>query len=109
MIDPRLYIAAASLAVSFTAGWLVHGWKYDANRLADEKERANAYIEAVKKSDEASQKLQNVLSQLEKNRFVVTKELHHETTKLEYSNCLLPDSGRVLFNRSAESADTSKP
>lgn len=105
MIDPRLYIGAAALVVSFASGWLVHGWKYDADKLGEEKARSDAYAKAVDKANQSSAQLESALSKLEANRFVTLKETHHETAKVEY-RCSVPASGVQLFNRSTEPADS---
>lgn len=93
------------LALAFTSGWVVHGWKYGAEQRAAEKDRADAYVAAVDKADKASAALDKAVATLQENRFITIKELHHETSKIEY-RCVLPDAGRVLFNKSAAPADT---
>lgn len=104
----KVALAIASLLVAFTSGWMVCSWKNDASILDKEREAAHAYQQAVEKANETGAKLQQVLSKLEENKFIVTKELNHETTRVEY-RCLLPESGRMLFNRSAESPYSVKP
>jgi len=104
----RIAAAIASLLVAFSFGWLVFSWKNDASILDKEREAAHAYQQAVEKANETGAKLQQVLSKLEENKFVVTKELSHETTLVQY-RCNLPDGGRLLFNRSAESPYSIQP
>lgn len=94
--DPRLAVAIASLILAFVSGWMVKGWQTDARTL-------QAYQEAVEKGNAMGVKLEATLTKLEENKFIVQKETHHETTKQVYSDCVLPDSGVRLFNKSAGS------
>lgn len=93
-IDPRLAVAAAALILAFVSGWMVKGWQTDAQTL-------QAYQDAVAKGNAMGEKLEEVLTKLEENKFIVQKETHHETTKQVYRDCTVPDSGIRLFNKSA--------
>lgn len=101
----KLAVYAAAFTLAFTSGWMVHGWKYEASQLATEKERNDAYIKSVEAANKTSAELDGVLATLQANKFVTVKELRHETTKQTYTDCKLPDAGRVLFNKSAEPAN----
>lgn len=95
----RLLGAVAALLLAFSTGWLVKGWQVDANAL-------NAYQQAVKHGNDLGDKLDKVLVKLEENKFIVQKEVRHETTKQIYSDCVLPDSGIRLFNQSANGSSS---
>lgn len=73
---------------------MVKGWQTDAQTL-------QAYQDAVEKGNEMSTKLEESLAKLEANKFVVKSEVRHETVKQIYSDCVVPDSGIRLFNKSA--------
>ena len=100
MINMRLAVATASLILAFVSGWMVKGWQTDAQTL-------QAYQDAVEKGNAMGKKLEGVLTKLEENKFIVQKETHHETTKQVYRDCIVPDSGIRLFNKSA--GYTSEP
>lgn len=103
-----LGIAALVFALGSSSGWLVHGWQYDASQLASEQASEKAFHQAVKATNELSGKLQASIDGMEKNRLITTKEIIHETTKTEY-RCLLPESGRLLYDAAAqESTITGK-
>ena len=109
MIDPRLLVAGAALIASFSAGWLVHGWKYDAEQLAAQTAKEEAFGKALERVNGISTGLQTTLDALGEKRTMTTKEIFHETVKTEY-RCLVPAAGVGLYNRAAaESANTGKP
>lgn len=112
-MNPLLIKAGAILAVlaiSFSGGWIVHGWKYDAEQLAAQTANEKAFKVALDAVNGISAKLQTTTDGLDKKRMVTTKEIFHETTKEIYTACILPESGRMLYNNAAaESAVTSKP
>ena len=101
-------IAAISIAL-FCAGWVVHGWKYDAEQFAAQGAKEKAFNAALNRVNGISQGLQTTLDELGTKRTLTTKEIFHETTKTEY-RCVVPTSGVSLYNRAAaESAVTGKP
>lgn len=104
----KIAIAAAIFVFGIASGWLVHGWKYDAEQLAIRTAQEIAFNKALKGVNSISEGLQDTLDRLEKNKFVTAKEVFHETTKTEY-RCVLPESGRLLYNRAAASSATSEP
>lgn len=46
MIDPRVYIVAGAVAIGFGAGWIVNGWRGDA-QLANLKAAHNGIVAAA--------------------------------------------------------------
>lgn len=48
MIDPRIIIAGVIVSVSFAGGWIVHGWKFDADNAALQRD-----ISAAKDANES--------------------------------------------------------
>lgn len=98
--------AVVSLIAAFAVGWLVHGWKYDAEQLAVETAKEAAFKVALDKVQVISDKLQTTTDALEKKRMVTTREVINETTKVEY-RCVLPEPGRLLYNAAA--AESAAP
>lgn len=104
-----LGIAAVVFATGFTSGWMTNGWRQDAEELAAQTAAEKAFNSALVAVNGISASLQATTDALDKKRMVTAKETFHETTKIEY-RCMLPDSGRVLYNNAAaESAVTGKP
>lgn len=89
----QIYIAAAIAVISFGAGWTTNGWRYEANEKA-------SYEAAIEKANKASSALETAISELEKNKFIVQREVRHEIEKPVYHDCLLPASGLQLYNDS---------
>jgi tellurite resistance protein len=109
MIDPRIAVVGAALIVSFASGWITNGWRHDAEELAVQTAAEKAFNAALFNVNGISAKLQATTDALDKKRMVTTKEIFHETTKIEY-RCILPESGRLLYNSAAaETAVTGEP
>jgi len=100
---------AALLASAFYLGWTVNGWRHDAEQVAAQTAADKAFRLALDEVNAISGRLQTTTDELEKKRMKTTKEVFNETTRIEY-RCVLPDTGRLLYNAAAaESAITSKP
>lgn len=105
----KLGALAISLAIAFSSGWIVHGWKYDAEQLAAQTAKEKAFAAALDRVNGISAGLQTTLDDLSAKKAITTKEIFHETVKTEY-RCLVPATGISLYNRAAaESADSGKP
>ena len=97
------------MAGAFISGWMVNGWRHDAEQVAAQTAAEKAFRMALDEVNAISGRLQTTTDELEKKRMKTTKEIHHETTKVEY-RCSIPDSGRLLYNAAAaESATPGKP
>lgn len=101
-----LGIAGVVFITGFSSGWLVNGWRHDAEELAAQTAAEKAFNSALVAVNGISANLQATTDALDKKRMVTAKETFHETTKVEY-RCILPDSGRLLYNRAA--AETATP
>lgn len=105
-----LGVAAVVFAAGFSSGFLVNGWRHDAEELAAQTAAEKAFNSALVAVNGISANLQTTTDALDKKRMVTTKEIFHETTKEIYTACILPESGRMLYNNAAaESAIASKP
>ena len=100
----------ALLAGAFISGWMVNGWRHDAEQVAAQTAAEKAFRLALDEVNAISGRLQTTTDELEKKRMKTVKEIFNETTKIEYRDCVLPDTGRLLYNAAAaESAAASKP
>ena len=86
---------AALLASAFISGWMVNGWRHDAEQVAAQTAAEKAFRLALDKVNAISGKLQTTTDELEKKRMKTIKEIFNETTRIEY-RCVLPDTGRLL-------------
>ena len=100
---------AALLVGAFISGWMVNGWRHDAEQLAAQTAAEKAFRLALDEVNAISGRLQTTTDELEKKRMKTTKEVFNETTRIEY-RCILPSAGRLLYNAAAaESATPGKP
>lgn len=93
-------IGLISFVAGSIAGWKVEHWRWRSEDLDKAIEAQQKYAKAVEDSTKVEGRLQVVLYELEGKRTVLLKELHHETERVEY-RCILPDAGRMLYNRAA--------
>lgn len=102
-------IAGVVFVVGFSSGWMVDNWRHDAEELAAQTAAEKAFNAALVAVNGISANLQATTDALDKKRMVTAKETFHETTKVEY-RCILPESGRLLYNRAAaETTITGEP
>lgn len=86
---------------TFGAGMKVEDWRRDSSDLSTAKEAQANYAKAVENSERVAAKVEGELNRLATFKTVVTKEITHETQRVEY-RCALPASGRLLYVRAAE-------
>lgn len=105
----KLVLLAVVFLFGASGGWLAHVWKTGYEEKEAVLKASLAYQAAAKRMDGLSADLQVRVEALGSKRLTSTKETFHETTKVEY-RCVLPESGRLLYNRAAaETAATSQP
>ena len=104
----RIIVLVGLLAGSFGSGWTVNQWRHEAETAAEITATEKAFHLAVERINGISAKLQATTDELDKKRMKTTKEIFNETTKIEY-RCILPDSGRVLYNQAVNPAATGEP
>lgn len=102
-------IVTVVFATGFSSGWITNNWRHDAEELAAQTAAEEAFNTALIAVNGISAKLQETTDALDKKRMMTTKEIFHETTKIEY-RCPVPESGRLLYNNAAaETSATREP
>jgi len=102
----KLGLAGVIFILGVASGWLVHQWKSDSEQLSAQSASEKAYRKAAERAEALGQSLQTTLDRIGDKRLSSTKEIFHETTKIEY-RCLLPESGRLLYNSAVASSPGS--
>lgn len=104
-----LGIAVIVFITGFSYGWMTNNWRHDAEDIAAQTAAEKAFNSALVTVNGISANLQATTDALDKKRMVTAKDTFHETTKIEY-RCILPESGRLLYNNAAaESANPGEP
>ncbi len=103
----KLGLTGVILLIGISLGWWLHQWKSNSDQLISEKASEKAYREAAKKAEDVGTNLQLAIDKIGENKLSSTKEVFHETAKIEY-RCILPESGRLLYN-SAVATGTGSP
>lgn len=104
-------IAAVILAIGFGSGWTTHSWKTDAEtKAAIEHAEAMRAAEEMRYNDIA-EKFIKKLDNLKVVNRTINNEIHRETEKTVYRECVVPDAGRELLIRAVgqANADTTDP
>lgn len=105
----KLGLLAVIFLLGASGGWIAHVWKTGYEEKEAVLKASLAYQAAAKRMDGLSADLQVRIDAIGEKKFTSTKEVFHETTKVEY-RCVLPESGRLLYNRAAaETAATGQP
>lgn len=102
----KLGLLAVVFLLGALGGWMGHAWKTGYDEKESVLRAAKAYQLATDRMNSLSASLQATVEAIGEKKLTNTKEVFHETTKVEY-RCVLPESGRLLYNRAA--AETAAP
>ena len=111
MINPQIAIGAVLVAIGFTTGWAVNGWRHDSIELAATTAAQNVAKDNQTMIASAAAELQSkIASSVVTQRIIergVIKEIRNNETI--YRNVCITDAGRVLINDAAKGRVSSKP
>jgi len=107
MTEIVLIVGAVALVIGFASGWRVNEWRESAAKVAAiEKAQALQAAEA-KRADDISQKFERKLAGFRVTQKTFFNEVRNETIQRVYSDCVVPESGRLLLGRAAADANAA--
>lgn len=103
----QLTLIAIALAafVGFGTGWKVNSWKEDAAKTEAIRAATAAKEAAEFRANEISTRFEARLSTIRAVNRTYYNEVKNETLKTVYTDCVVPDSGRMLYNRAIDTAN----
>lgn len=106
---PAPYLALASIAISFAAGWAVNGWRWEAKNAAALEAAIEERTQKEKEANQKSTELELKLAELSKqNRSLMGRTANE--TRLDSYRCPVPFAGvRILAEARSGIYPTSKP
>ena len=109
--NQKSFIVLTLLALSFSAGWLVNGWRQDALELVAQKAANSAAAQAQEKGAAIASAVEGRLAALKITERIIDRGVIREikTNSTVYSRECLPDSGRLLVNAAAQGHAASQP
>ena len=106
-MDILLIVALVALAIGFSGGWTVNDWRETAAKVEAVKAAQAAQDEQTRRANEISTKFEGKLANLRIVNRTINNEVRHETERTVYTECVVPDSGRLLLSRSISSANAA--
>lgn len=88
-----------------SGAWHVASWKHDSEEKAQVVAALQAQERAEKRADEISNKFMSKIDNLKIVNTTINSKVQHELETRVYSDCKLPESGRLLINESADAAN----
>lgn len=100
-------IAVALYGAGFGSAWKIEEWRYDAAEAAHVVAQAQAQAAADKRADEIADRFEKKLDNLKITNTTINRDVTHELQTRVYSDCKLPESGRVLLNTYADDVNSA--
>lgn len=110
MLYTHAAAAAVSLAIGFTGGWWVQGWRWDASELKRIETQWADAKKQIRAIDKASEGYEGDRSAIRTEFIEITKEVERVVQKPVYRNVCLDDDGlRQLERAAAATGHPGKP
>lgn len=100
-------VALAILGAAFGSGWLVKGWKSDAEALEGERAHTKAVVARIERFDIQAAATLTALQDQKAGQTVIRKEVIREVEKYRDRPCFDPDLVRLLNLSATGSAPDS--
>lgn len=110
-MPPQLIALLALMAVSFSGGWMVNGWRRDSIEAVTQQAAMKAAAQFQSREQAIAKAVEEKLAALPERERIVERGIIREIQKNEtvYRNVCITDAGRLLINSLAEGTDTGKP
>lgn len=102
-------VALVCLVAGFGAGWRVNEWREQAAKTAAVEKAQAAQLAEAKRADEIAARFERKLAGFRVVQKTFYNEVRNETIQRVYSDCVVPDSGRLLLNRAVAAANAGQP